>query len=88
MKTTLQVQNLKCGGCANTISSKLSAIHGVSKVEVDVDTSEVSFESPSEEIVNQVKTVLHKIGYPEVGDDNSLGTKAKSYVSCAIGKVS
>ncbi|MEC8830756.1 MAG: cation transporter, partial [Bacteroidota bacterium] len=29
MKTTLQVQNLKCGGCAKTISNKLSEIKDI-----------------------------------------------------------
>ena len=40
------------------------------------------------EKLEEVKAVLKKIGYPEDGEANSLGSKAKSYVSCAIGKMS
>ncbi len=31
---------------------------------------------------------LRKLGYPEVGDSNSLINKATSYISCAVGKIS
>ena len=36
----------------------------------------------------EVKEKLKTLGYPEDGEANSLGSKAKSYVSCAIGKMS
>ena len=36
----------------------------------------------------EVKEKLKTLGYPEDGEVNSLGSKAKSYVSCAIGKMS
>jgi hypothetical protein len=35
-----------------------------------------------------VKEKLKALGYPEDGAANNFGTKAKSYVSCAIGKIS
>jgi hypothetical protein len=34
-----------------------------------------------------VKDKLKVLGYPEDGTANTLGSKAKSYVSCAIGKM-
>jgi copper chaperone CopZ len=88
MKTTLYIQNLKCGGCANTITKNVSSIDAVTEVLVSVEESAVSFDYPSEEILIEVKEKLKTLGYPEDGEANSLGSKAKSYVSCAIGKMS
>lgn len=88
MKTTITIQNLKCGGCANTITSKLNHVANVSSIAVDVDNSAVTFDYDSEETLLKAKEALHKAGYPEEGDTNNLGTQAKSYVSCAIGKMS
>jgi copper chaperone CopZ len=88
MKTTLYIQNLKCGGCANTITKNLSSIDAVTEVLVNVEESAVSFDYPSEEKLIEVKEKLKTLGYPEDGEANSLGSKAKSYVSCAIGKMS
>lgn len=82
------IQNLKCGGCANTVTNKLSELEGVSNVKVDVDSSEVNFELEKEENMQQVIERLAQIGYPIEGDENSLMQKAKSFVSCAVGRMS
>jgi hypothetical protein len=37
---------------------------------------------------NNAHEKLISLGYPFEDDDNSLITKAKSYVSCAIGRMS
>jgi copper chaperone len=88
MKMTLYIQNLKCGGCANTITKNVSSIDAVTEVFVNVEKSAVSFDYPSDEKLIEVKEKLKTLGYPEDGEANSLGSKAKSYVSCAIGKMS
>ena len=88
MKTTLYIQNLKCGGCANTITKNVSSIDAVTEVLVNVEKSAISFDYPSDEKLIEVKEKLKTLGYPEDGEANSLGSKAKSYVSCAIGKMS
>jgi len=87
MKTTIKIQNLKCSGCGNTITKKLKALPNISMVKVTIDANEVSFEYVDELALGNAKETLKSIGYPDVGDDNSLGTKAKSYVSCAIGRM-
>ena len=87
MMTTLEIQNLKCGGCAHTISSKLNNLEGIQNVSVDTESNAVSFEN---EFTNGVETailLLSKLGYPVNGDANSIGKKAKSFVSCALGRV-
>ena len=87
MKTTILIQNLKCGGCANTITSKISNIENISNVMVDVDASSVTFENTSDEDVHNVREKLAAIGYPEEGQDNTIVSKAKSFVSCATGRM-
>jgi copper chaperone len=87
MKTIVHIQNLKCGGCASTITKKLNALDDVSDVVVGVEDNSVTFEYSEEHTLDVVKKTLSEIGYPEDGDVNNLTTKAKSYVSCAFGKI-
>ncbi len=88
METTIYVQNLKCGGCANTIAKNVNAIEKITNVKVNVEESSVTFNYETEANLAEVKNKLQSLGYPEDGEANSLGSKAKSYVSCAIGKMS
>ena len=88
MKTTLEIQNLKCGGCANTIITRLSALNHITKVSVSNDGFTVSFSYQDETDLMHVKALLAKLGYPVVGEKNALTTKAKSFVSCAVGRMS
>lgn len=84
---TLEILNLKCGGCANTIKKGILTVEGIDEVSVDVENSKVSFNTANESIINLVKYKLSKMGYPEAGDDNTIIHKAKSFVSCATGKM-
>ena len=88
MKTSLLIQNLKCGGCANTITKKLAEIDGISEIEVGIDTATVSFRALSKEDSINAKNKLKALGYPSVEDPNGVYAKAKSFVSCATGRLS
>ena len=88
MKKTIYIQNLKCGGCANTITKGISSMESIDNVFVNVEESTVTFSYSTEEQLEEVKNKLKSMGYPEDGEANTLGAKAKSYVSCAIGKMS
>lgn len=88
METTLYVQNLKCGGCAKTITSKLNELENISVQTIEVAESAVTVSYQTEDDLITVKNTLKNNGYPEMGDENGLGTKAKSFVSCAVGKLS
>jgi len=81
---TTQVVNIKCGGCRNTVISGLQK-EGFSNVDVNIETQEVSFEGD----IEKAKTLLSKMGYPEATSEEarSMMKKAKSYVSCAVGKM-
>ncbi|WP_298239120.1 heavy-metal-associated domain-containing protein [uncultured Algibacter sp.] len=87
MKTTLEIQNLKCSGCANTITKKVSSLEGITELKVYTDTNTLSFQYENEATADKVKELLSIIGYPVVGEKNALTTKAKSFVSCAIGRI-
>jgi len=88
MKIELSIQNLKCGGCANTIINKLSELNEISSVNVDVESSIVTFEHNSENAINSAVEKLAALGYPVNGDKNTVISKAKSFVSCAVGRMS
>ncbi len=84
----LTVQNLKCGGCAHTITKKLTALNLLEDIQVEADDDTVAFSYPSEFDLIQVKKVLADMGYPVVGEANPLSAKAQSFVSCALGRMS
>lgn len=79
----IKVVNIKCGGCEAGIVSALSK-KGLKDIKVDIDNQEVIFEGD----VSLAKKTLTKMGYPEAGSNEakSMVKKAKSYISCAIGK--
>lgn len=84
----INIENLKCEGCANTITRGVSGLEGVSNVHVNVEDSSVSFDyDESKQSKDQILKKLARLGYPEKGK-NSLKSSAVSYVSCAIGRVS
>ncbi len=86
MNTSIVVQNLKCGGCAKTITGKLSEIENISGIEINIEESEITFNYLSKSDVDVVKNKLSALGYPSIDDDNTVLSKAKSFVSCATGK--
>ena len=64
MSYTVAVENIKCGGCANTIRSKLVEQQLAQKVEVDIEQGQVHVEG-NPEWRDQVIAALVKMGYPE-----------------------
>lgn len=86
MTTAIQIENLKCGGCATTIKKGLLSLNAVKEVTVDVENSIVSIISENDDL-ETIKEKLAKLGYPEVGDKNTVLHKAKSFVSCAVGRI-
>ncbi len=87
MKSSYNIQNLKCGGCASTILKKIEKIEGISNVSVNVDASEVQFEHGDSAQLDLVAKTLKELGYPIETEENSLKLKAKSFVSCGIGRL-
>jgi len=88
MKTTITIENLKCHGCANTITKGIEKFNEVKQVKVNVEDStvEISFEG-TDETITMFKNKLSKLGYPEAGNNSGFSV-AKSFVSCAVGRMS
>jgi copper chaperone CopZ len=87
MKTQeIFVENIKCGGCMTSIKNALLKIKGIAKVEIDQGEEKISLMGNKYEL-SEVLASLNSMGYPQKGE-NTLFKQAKSYVSCAIGKMS
>ncbi|MFD0863779.1 heavy-metal-associated domain-containing protein [Sungkyunkwania multivorans] len=87
MRTTVEIQNLKCGGCESTIARKLHTLKNIKDIAIDRDHCTVSFSYETNDGLETVKKELSKLGYPLSDDANSFGKKAKSFVSCALGRL-
>ena len=89
----IEVENIKCGGCANSINQKLMQLDDIEDVAVDVESGRITLNTgqTSDAFRQAVLTRLTAMGYPEKGSVEGLGAvkaRATSYVSCAIGKMS
>lgn len=88
MKTeNILIANLKCSGCANTITSKLLELNGMESVVVDQDTDTVSVRYSTPLLRSGITEKLLSLGYPEATAENGLLTQLKSYASCMIGRI-
>lgn len=86
----VHVENIKCGGCEKSIIKGLSSIEGLSNIAIDRDQQVVSVTADAS-LRDALVAKLKSMGYPEHGSVSGLEaglTNAKSFVSCAIGRVS
>ena len=60
MTTDIQIENLKCGGCAATIKKGLLTLENINEVTVDVEKSIVSVTSDKDNL-EAVKEKLSKL---------------------------
>ena len=89
MNYVLKIENIKCGGCAGTITKKINAIDGVKKIEVDIEAGIVTVDG-IDGLQETLTAALLKMGYPESGTAEGIAAakaKAKSFISCAVGKL-
>ncbi len=89
MAYEISVENIKCGGCANTITTKLNKMDVIDSCDVDIEAGVISVNGdPAHK--SEVTALLLKLGYPEKGTAEGLKAakaKAKSFVSCAVGRM-
>lgn len=90
MQKTFQVMNVKCSGCATTLKEKLFKEFGEVEVDLNKEPREITL-NVNEEQMDELAKELKKLGYPlssdKMGFVESTSIKAKSFVSCAIGKM-
>ncbi len=61
---TLKVPNISCEHCIRTIKREVGALPGVSGVEGDVETQEVTVVYDGERTLGKAIETLKEIGYP------------------------
>ena len=91
MHKTVEVNNIKCSGCANIVIKTLEK-KGFKDIKVDLscEPRKVTIDIENEAQVAHFRIILRKLGYPlcdeEISFSKSATYKAKSFVSCAVGK--
>ena len=58
----LTIPNMKCGGCADSVTSALRKLDATAPIEIDLDTKEVEFGGSASRAV--VVSALAAAGYP------------------------
>ena len=87
IRDEILIANLKCSGCAATITEKLAKRKEVYSVKVDPDQDLVVVEYEQEEDRPKIIQTLKSLGYPEAIEENGLLLQVKSYASCMIGRL-
>ncbi|MFE9960094.1 heavy-metal-associated domain-containing protein [Micromonospora sp. NPDC005299] len=65
--TTYQVQGMTCGHCVNSVSTEVSALPGVTDVQVDLASGRVTVTSASPLDTDTVRAAVDEAGYDLVG---------------------
>lgn len=82
------IANLKCDGCASTISKSLKGIKGVTDVQVNHEDDLVEVTHNGTVARKAITDKLYSLGYPEATEENGLLLQLKSYASCMVGRLS
>ncbi len=89
MKQSFALLNIKCSGCANSLKKGLKEEFGEVEIDLNVIPRLITLEIEEQDI-EKLKTKVKSMGYPfasqEMGFVDEAATKAKSFVSCAVGK--
>ncbi len=90
MIKSFEVLHIKCEGCANTIKKALADKFEDIEIDLSKEPRIVTVNIESQEDEKRLKEILRKLGYPlkidELGYLEEKTLKAKSFLSCAVGK--
>ncbi|MEU1810809.1 heavy-metal-associated domain-containing protein [Micromonospora sp. WMMD1076] len=67
METTYQVNGMTCGHCVNSVSTELSALPGVTDVQVDLAGGRVTVTSQNPLDADAVRAAVDEAGYDLAG---------------------
>ncbi|MFD6661889.1 heavy-metal-associated domain-containing protein [Micromonospora chalcea] len=67
MESTYQVNGMTCGHCVKSVSTELSALAGVTDVQVDLATGRVTVTSQNPLDADAVRAAVDEAGYDLVG---------------------
>jgi copper chaperone len=82
----LELENLDCEGCANTIRRSLLRQPGVLSVHVEVKSARVNVSCEDDLDRAHVISLLENLGYPTLGR-NTMLNMARAKLSCEMGKI-
>jgi copper chaperone CopZ len=90
MRQTFEVLNVKCGGCAGTLKKSLLENFGAVEVNLEIEPRQITLDI-EENNIQALRKKLISLGYPmsdeDLGTIQKITTTAKSFVSCAVGKM-
>lgn len=67
METVYVVKGMTCGHCAGAVTEEISALPGVGKVDVALDTGKVTVTSEAALTEDAVREAVDEAGYELVG---------------------
>lgn len=67
MTTTITVEGMSCGGCANSVRAELTHIPGVLDVDVDVSNGTVTIASDRPVDDEMIRAAVEEAGYTLAG---------------------
>ena len=67
MNKVIEVKGMTCGHCANSVTTELKKISGVSDVSVDVENGKVTIDSAAELDASAIAAAIEEAGYELVG---------------------
>ncbi|WP_174533468.1 heavy-metal-associated domain-containing protein [Micromonospora chalcea] len=67
MESTYQVSGMTCGHCVNSVSTELSALPGVTDVQIDLAAGRVTVTSQNPLDTDAVRAAVDEAGYDLVG---------------------
>ncbi len=81
----IYLENIKCGGCGNSIANAITAFEGITDVKVFPEENKAILSGEGFDL-DAILEKMKQLGYPQAGENN-LMHKAKSYASCMVGRV-
>ena len=65
--TTITVEGMSCGGCANSVRAELAHIPGVNHVDVDISNGTVTIASDAPVDGDAIRAAVEEAGYTLAG---------------------
>ena len=89
MERTFVLQNVKCSGCAGTITKAMLAEFGEATIDLSCKPRKITLAIADEKLA-AFADKLRSLGYPLATEDlnfvETVTTTAKSFASCAVGR--
>jgi copper chaperone len=63
---TIQIKGMRCGHCVASVTSALSAIDGISEVNISLEKGEAAFKQSKDVPLDAIKKAIAAIGFEVV----------------------